>query len=369
MTDTTTRAGATLTARADTPDAPAAPAPREALAVDPAFAEAWELWHRDHELRRTDPLGFLAIVGLYWLGAEPITVPGAPGRWHLGPDGPVVELADGERLTHGEDVLTGSRELGSLLVDGSARLGFVDGPARSGADGESARPAVADGASSSGAGGESARPVTAEASEGSGPGTRPSAGPAEDDAPAFGFCEVAVRGDGVILRPRRSDSVYLAEYTGTPAYPADPRWVLPARFVRHPEPVAVPVGSVIEGLDHEFPSPGTLEVELPSADGPVPWSLTAFARDLEGGLSVLFRDLTSGVTTYAASRSVAVPAPDGEGRTVRDLNRAVNLPCAYIDFATCPLPPAGNRLPVPVEAGEKLPPRRAESSPWEGAAE
>lgn len=368
MTDTTTRAGATLTARADTPDAPAAPAPREALAVDPAFAEAWELWHRDHELRRTDPLGFLAIVGLYWLGAEPITVPGAPGRWHLGPDGPVVELADGERLTHGEDVLTGTRELGSLLVDGSARLGFVDGPARSGADRESARLAVADRASSSGADGESTRPGTAEESEGSGPVTRPSAGPAGDDAPAFGFCEVAVRDDGVILRPRRSDSVYLAEYTGTAAYSADPRWVLPARFVRHPEPVAVPVGSVIEGLDHEFPSPGTLEVELPSADGPVPWSLTAFARDLEGGLSVLFRDLTSGVNTYAASRSVAVPAPDGEGRTVLDLNRAVNLPCAYIDFATCPLPPAGNRLPVPVEAGEKLPPRRAESSPWEGAA-
>ena len=40
---------------------------------------------------------------------------------------------------------------------------------------------------------------------------------------------------------------------------------------------------------------------------------------------------------------------------VIDFNRATNLPCAYTDHATCPLPPAGNRLPVAVEAGEKKP--------------
>jgi hypothetical protein len=40
---------------------------------------------------------------------------------------------------------------------------------------------------------------------------------------------------------------------------------------------------------------------------------------------------------------------------VLDFTRATNLPCAYTDFATCPLPPAENRLPVAVEAGEKIP--------------
>jgi uncharacterized protein (DUF1684 family) len=40
---------------------------------------------------------------------------------------------------------------------------------------------------------------------------------------------------------------------------------------------------------------------------------------------------------------------------VLDFNRAANLPCAYTDLATCPLPPAGNRVPVAVEAGEKIP--------------
>jgi uncharacterized protein (DUF1684 family) len=40
---------------------------------------------------------------------------------------------------------------------------------------------------------------------------------------------------------------------------------------------------------------------------------------------------------------------------VLDFNRAVNLPCAFTDFATCPLPPAGNHLPFEVTAGELIP--------------
>ena len=64
---------------------------------------------------------------------------------------------------------------------------------------------------------------------------------------------------------------------------------------------------------------------------------------------------TSGVTTYAANRSLRVAAPDADGKVILDFNRATNLPCAYTEFATCPLPPAANRLPVAVEAGEQIP--------------
>ena len=53
---------------------------------------------------------------------------------------------------------------------------------------------------------------------------------------------------------------------------------------------------------------------------------------------------------------------DAPAGTVRiDLNRTVNLPCAFTafaafaTFATGPLPPAGNVVSVPVEAGEKTP--------------
>ena len=35
-----------------------------------------------------------------------------------------------------------------------------------------------------------------------------------------------------------------------------------------------------------------------------------------------------------------------------DFNKAVNLPCAYIPYATCPLAPPQNRLKLAIEAGE-----------------
>jgi uncharacterized protein (DUF1684 family) len=39
--------------------------------------------------------------------------------------------------------------------------------------------------------------------------------------------------------------------------------------------------------------------------------------------------------------------------TVIDFNRAYNPPCVFTPFATCPLPPDGNRLAIRVEAGER----------------
>ncbi len=42
-----------------------------------------------------------------------------------------------------------------------------------------------------------------------------------------------------------------------------------------------------------------------------------------------------------------------DGTTVLDFNKAYNPPCAFTEFATCPLPPAQNALPIAVRAGEK----------------
>ena len=59
--------------------------------------------------------------------------------------------------------------------------------------------------------------------------------------------------------------------------------------------------------------------------------------------------------------------PVRTGSTIIDFNRAVNLPCAYTDFATCPLPPAENRLPIAIEAGEKTPLSRVHAAEGVGA--
>ena len=155
-----------------------------------------------------------------------------------------------------------------------------------------------------------------------------------DDAVA----QVAERDGRVIVRPRHANSPNLRAYAGTPCYPPDPSWVFAARFLPYAEPRDEAVGEVVfvhDAAEHRL----------------VAWSE-------EDGLWILFRDATSGVTTYPANRQLVTgaPSPDGDVRT--DFNRAYNMPCAYTDFATCPLPPAANTLPFAVAAGE-MTPRRA----------
>ncbi|QFZ20257.1 DUF1684 domain-containing protein [Saccharothrix syringae] len=179
----------------------------------------------------------------------------------------------------------------------------------------------------------------------SGAGTRVTAGDVE--------IEVARRG-GYLIRVHDPEAPVLREFRGVPAYDPSPEWVLTGTFEPFDEPRPTTVGAVVEGLSHVYTAPGVVRFR----HGGVEHALTAF-NGTGGGLSILFTDATSGVTTYPANRSLAVPAPDADGRVVLDFNRAVNLPCAFTDYATCPLPPEGNRLPFAVEAGERTPHERS----------
>lgn len=71
-----------------------------------------------------------------------------------------------------------------------------------------------------------------------------------------------------------------------------------------------------------------------------------------GYLFILFKDLSSKTHTYPAGRFLwAKPTPDGS--VILDFNKAVNPPCAVTSYATCPLPPKENYLPIVISAGEK----------------
>ncbi|WP_410659974.1 DUF1684 domain-containing protein [Amycolatopsis sp. lyj-112] len=175
----------------------------------------------------------------------------------------------------------------------------------------------------------------------SGAGTRVVAGDVE--------IEVARRG-GYLIRTHDPKAPVLNAFHGVPAYEPDAAWVLSGTFEAFDEPRPTTVGAVVEGLSHVYVSPGIVRFEHEGVEH----TLTAF-NGKESGLLILFTDATSGVTTYAANRALAVPTPAEDGSVVLDFTRATNLPCAFTDFATCPLPPAGNRLPFAVEAGEKLP--------------
>jgi uncharacterized protein (DUF1684 family) len=44
--------------------------------------------------------------------------------------------------------------------------------------------------------------------------------------------------------------------------------------------------------------------------------------------------------------------PGEDGRTTLDFNRAYSPPCAFNDFATCPIASPRNRLSTAINAGE-----------------
>ncbi|ACU36901.1 DUF1684 domain-containing protein [Actinosynnema mirum] len=161
--------------------------------------------------------------------------------------------------------------------------------------------------------------------------------------------EVARRG-GYLIRVHDPKAAALLEFDGVPSYPPDPDWRIEGVYEPFPEPRPTTVGAVVEGLSHVYTAPGVVRFSF----GGQEHALTAF-NGKRRGLNVLFTDATSGVTTYAANRSLEIAEPDEAGRVILDFNRATNLPCAFTDYATCPLPPEGNTLPFAVEAGEKTP--------------
>jgi uncharacterized protein (DUF1684 family) len=125
----------------------------------------------------------------------------------------------------------------------------------------------------------------------------------------------------------------------------DPRFVLEAEFV--PAPVGGTVRVPDEtGAVREVTLVGTAHFVVEG----IPASLAAIPTE-DGRLWFLFNDLTNGTTTYSAGRFLVAGPIDG-GRVGLDFNRAYNPPCAFTRYATCPLPPRGNRLDVSIEAGE-----------------
>ncbi len=79
--------------------------------------------------------------------------------------------------------------------------------------------------------------------------------------------------------------------------------------------------------------------------------LTLFSN--EHGFFLLFVDSLAGTETYGAGRYLE-PEQLPNGKFLVDFNLAYNPYCAYNDMWSCPIPPAENRLKVPVRAGEKI---------------
>ncbi|MDH6118978.1 uncharacterized protein (DUF1684 family) [Kitasatospora sp. GAS204A] len=252
-------------------------------------AEDWQRWTEARTASVSAPHGMLALIGTHWLDAEPVEIPGVPGRWSVAGAGVRVVATAGEGLRAGaaEQPVTGELVL---------------------------------------------RPDT------------------HDDAEVVRHGDkllVPIERDGEFaLRVFDPDSEGRAHFAAIASYPYAPEWSVPAVFTPFETgDRAVTVPSA-DGRDRPLAVAGEIAFHL--AGEPYTLTVSRAADRLSGVIA----DASSGQDTYRF-RFITLPAPAADGRTVLDLNRAYLPPCAFAEHFICPFPPPGNRLPIAVRAGEK----------------
>jgi len=253
---------------------------------------------RDRELR--DPNGWLTLAGLFWLETGRNTFGADPANALVFPD-------------------KAASRLGELVVtDAGVRVEIALGVT-----------VTSDG-----------QPITHLELDGDGM-----------DGPVLAYGSlrwfVIRRDERWALRLRDVEHPALAAFPGVDYFPVDSTWRVAAQLIPHPAPLTIPVPTVL-GTVNQTPSPGILSFSL---NGQEQRLMALGQKDKD--ISIIFADATSGKETYGSGRFLTVDAPDAAGATVIDFNRAYNPPCAFTPFATCPLPPKGNRLAISITAGEK----------------
>ena len=279
-------------------------------AADPEYRAGIEKWRQQREARLKAEDGWLAVAGLFWLeeGAN---------RFGSGPDNAIVLPAGA-----------------APAVAGTFEL-------RQGKVGVRVEPGVTVTVAG--------QPVTAMALRSDDPGP--------PDVLRLGrlTLHVIARSGKYGIRMKDPESETRLTFAGLQWFPIRDDLRLEARFVSWPSPRTIAIPNVL-GQVNDLPSPGYAEFTLAGR------TLRLEPVIEEPGaeeLFFIFRDQTAGKETYPAGRFLYAPMPR-DGRVVLDFNKAYSPPCAFTAFATCPLPPPQNRLPVRIEAGEKNPHAHAE---------
>jgi len=164
---------------------------------------------------------------------------------------------------------------------------------------------------------------------------------------------VLKRGNRYLLRIKDASSPARASFHGLNWYAPNPDYRVTARWVPFKPPQVEAIATVI-GTTLRLPAPGLAMFKL----GDKILSLEPVLEDPSGKtLFFILKDETSKTTTYGGGRFLHTGLPDHgldePGNLVLDFNQLENPPCAYTDYATCPLPPEQNRLEVAIEAGER----------------
>ncbi|GAA2918977.1 DUF1684 domain-containing protein [Streptomyces mexicanus] len=249
----------------------------------------WKQWHEDRTETVSAPYGPLALTGTHWLEDRP------DGRI---PDIPGLWTADGDA------VVLSATEADGLSVDGRpfagrVRLGADDGPVAH------ARVALGE------------RRLVVLVREG-----------------VWG------------VRDYDPGSAARRTFRGIAAGAYDPHWSVPGRFTPYAQSRTVRVPNA-DGRARGLALAGELAFLLDGRER----TLRAAVQP-DGTLWAVFADATSGKSSFRF-RFLYAEAPDAEGRTTVDFNRAVLPPCAFADHFICPFPPPGNTLDLAIPVGER----------------
>ena len=273
-------------------------------ATDPDFQKTEQTWRDGRVKRLQSPNGWLTLVGLHWL---------QPGENVFGSDPDcAVPLPVGKA----------PKRAGALILDaaGAVRIKPEPGVAL-----------TIDG-----------KPITERVL---GDDTAE-----KTDVVALGDLSFFVikRGDRIGVRVKDAQSPVRTHFKGLDYFPADPRWRVSATFVPYDAPKKVPIPTVL-GTTETMEAPGLVRFTVDGKE----MSLEPVIEDPNDPmLWFIFKDTTSAKETYGGGRFLYADMPKN-GKVVVDFNQAYNPPCAFTPYATCPLPPRQNWLPVRVEAGEK----------------
>ena len=155
------------------------------------------------------------------------------------------------------------------------------------------------------------------------------------------------------LRIKDSHSPAITGFHGLRWYAPNPVYRVTAKWIPYSPQKIVTLATLV-GTSYDQPVPGAVEFVLAGKT----FRLEPVLEDpAVAKLFFILRDTTSASTTYEACRFLYTGFPtdglDKPGELVLDFNRLENPPCAYTPYSTCPLPPAGNRLPTPLPVGEQ----------------
>jgi uncharacterized protein len=278
---------------------------RHAPQVDPvAYQKDVDDWKADRLKKLTGPDGWTTLVGLYWFKSGENTFGGGADKdMQLDAAGFPKDAGhfdfDGKQVTFtaakGAAVMSGGKPVTSIKMVSDADAGTAD-------------------------------PTTLSIG-------------------SVSFYAIR-RVDKMGVRVKDTAADARVHFKGLEYFPLNQDWRFEARFEPYSPMKKIPIINIL-GMEEDMDSPGALVFDV----GGTQYRLDTVLEDGETDYFVMFGDTTNGKLSYGAGRFLYVKPPVG-GVTVLDFNKSYNPPCAFSHYATCPLPPQQNKLPLAIQAGE-----------------